>query len=517
MPAVSRRALPAALYLALIAYLIWGTGVVSDDLVDLARHQRGASWWQAVIPEDNMWNVPAFHVLRMVFYMIADLDHLAPIEAAKVVYAAASFFMLTRFLSLFVADTAAMAIAFLFIFHPSHESTVYWLGGQYLVIGLALYAYAYVHAQRGATVRAIALATLASFTSYGTPPVAWALFAMCAIERRWRPGIALLAPNLVYTAYYVAVSRLPAVGATRLPETWSVATLGRQLALQAFSFLDAVIGPSFWLKVYFSLRENTGATLLVGALVVVALALVLVRAPQGDVADRSPARILFVGLAVLTLANLGMFAVTGAYPQIAFNLGNRVTTLGTLAPACAALTLPCPRPVRAGVLIVLLFAILGLSAHWKAWQGQQADVVARMRASAALASAPTDAPVYVSGNQYSRLGPFSHIEFLSETWALQAVVDIAGHRHLVVRPLNRRHAVEGPDLVDTKYGMRDRLGPSVTVYDSERDRVLRLPPDGVATHVAGLREERRHWVQMIDAGPVRDVIVRLMPRLRYAL
>jgi len=183
------------LYVVLTIYLVHGTGIVTDDFSDLDRLGHGP-WFRALIPEGNMLNVPVFNALRMIFYYLSDLDSILPIEAAKTVYAVMALYMITRFLALYLDPAVALTVAFLFVFYPSHESTVYWLAGQYLTLALAFYCFAYYQARQGRLVVASVLALLASFTSYASPPIAWSLFLICPLRGPFREVLFSWFPNV---------------------------------------------------------------------------------------------------------------------------------------------------------------------------------------------------------------------------------------------------------------------------------------------------------------------------------
>ena len=503
------------LYAGLIVYLLYGTGVVTDDFVDLYRLQR-AAWFEAFIPEGILLNVPVFNTMRMIFYRLASIDWLLPIEAAKIAYVVMSFYMISRFFSFFLEAGLAMLAAFLFVFYPSHEMTVYWLGAQYLTLGLAFYCYAYHQARHGRLATAALFATLGSFTSYGSAPIALSLFVLCVAQRRRREGLVLLIPNLVFAVYYVVISTFVTVGSSRLPDTLSVPAVLKQLALQVVTFIDAVLGPSFWLKVYYAILENSAMSVLVGAAFAAGWYLIgrrkLAAAPAPSaVVDRAA----LGALTLLAVGNLAMFALTGSYPQLAFNSGNRVTTLGTMVLAYGLAVLPVPAPVRYGILGIMLAAVLGLSTHWKTWQEHQMDVIAAVRGRAEVAAYTAPAPLLVQGNQYSRLGPFSHIEFLSERWVVHPVFGLATDGRVTALPLNGRFRVVDGALWDPRDRVRFPLESEVTVYDSEAGRVFRVPASELNTYIESLPVERRHWVQMIRNERITGWILWLMPRLGY--
>jgi hypothetical protein len=227
-------------------------------------------------------------------------------------------------------------------------------------------------------------------------------------------------------------------------------------------------------------------------------------------------RALLIGLLALAVGNLAMFSVTGLYPQIAFNLGNRAATLGTLILAYVFVVSPVPRAVRYGILALFLLASLGMSAHWKAWQAHQTAVIDRIRHNRDVRTYDGPLPIWVSGNQYSRLGPFSHIEFLSEDSVANSVFLLATEGRVSAYRLTKRLVVQNGTLWDGKYETGHPVGPNVTIYDSNTDRLYQVPSHRVTEEIARLPDEPRHWIQMIRNEYLVAWIVRLMPRLRYA-
>jgi hypothetical protein len=252
----------------LLVFLVYGTGVVADDYIDLAHHAH-SRWFQGLVPEGNLINVPVFNLMRMVFYVIADPEHPFAIDLAKTAYVVATWYMLSRFFGLFLSLPAAMLTTLVFLFYPSHESTVFWLACQHLTLSAAFYGYAYYQARRERLGWAVFLAALASFTSYASPIIAGSLFLVAALEGRYRLGVALVLPNVVYAVYYVVLSKLAAVTVSRLPAAWSAGRMVKQFLLQTASFIDATVGPSFWLKTYYSVWANDAVSLAVGLAAVI--------------------------------------------------------------------------------------------------------------------------------------------------------------------------------------------------------------------------------------------------------
>lgn len=346
---------------------------------------------------------------------------------------------------------------------------------------------------------------------YGSTPIAVSLFLLFALNRQWKKAAVVIVPNILYILYFVYVSLVAEVAPSRVLEAVSIFALLKQFGFQVVTFVDAVLGPSMWLKVYYSFSQLSMLSWLVGIVLVVGL--YVVYKPDAEKYNVS----LLVSLTVLMLSSFAMFAVTGRYPQLAFNLGNRTTFWGSLLVAYTIVLMPSPRVIKVGIYGVFIFSMLGISDHWKAWSLHQQLVVSRIQNNQALRAVGEDTEIFVSGNQYSKFGPISHIEFLSEDWVPQAIFDLTLPHHLSVRAFNKNYRFRDGYLEDFKHCDRQAVVGYINVYDSERDVLLRVKADEIDRYIEALPKEKRHWTMMTDQGFVgwlKDLAIFFMPRLK---
>ena len=225
---------------------------------------------------------------------------------------------------------------------------------------------------------------------------------------------------------------------------------------------------------------------------------------------------LLAALTVLVIGSLAMFSITGRYPQLAFNLGNRTTLYGALLLSYLIVAVPINKYLRQGILLLILFSIVGVSVHWKILNNHQIEVFHNIRTNEDLQDYDKQEPVFVIGNQYSKMGPFSHIEFLSENWVVNSLFMLAGHNEIKALALNKRFIVKENLLVDQKHQNILTIGPVVNIYDSEEDKLMTVKSDMLNQYIGNMPDEKRHWVQMIKNEKINDAILKLMPRLKYA-
>ena len=309
------------LYVLLICYMLYGTGMFSDDFSILASERNYEGIGGSIMGTTNLYlERPFFKYLYVIFYCLMDHNQFALIDFLKIFHIVISFYMVTRFFSMFLDAASSMMVSFLFIFFPTHEATTYcYLEiNQTLAISLYLYAY-YLAESTNRLITAGIISTLASFVTYGSTPVAFSLFVLCALKKSYKKGLVLLIPNIIYCGYYVSMTEIMNEGVKRLPEVFHFSSFIKQFLLQIGSFIDAIIGPSFFLKVWYSILENSTISIILGVLFITGYIMILKSKKEEKNQQDKVNKKLFTALIVLTLSSLVMFAITGYYPQMAFN------------------------------------------------------------------------------------------------------------------------------------------------------------------------------------------------------
>jgi len=499
------------LYLALIVYLVINTGIVSDDFAAMSR-VKGKQILDIIIPSSDFGFIatPVSFLSHNVWYLFFNLENTLIPDVLKIIYIFLAFYLISRFFSIFVDDKSAFMISLLFIYFPSHDSTVYWFMLHYLTLSFAFYLFAYYMAYRDKIWWAFFFAGIASFASYGSSPIAISLFCLCLFRREIKKGFILLIPNIIYIFYYFFVSKIAETGVDKFSKSLGVTAFLKQFALQIVTFCDAVCGPSMWLKVYYSFGQLSFPSIIIGILLTV---LFYRKGRQACVSYRKEVVFSFALLAVLSF---GLFAMTGRYPQIAFNLGNRVTIFGSLLCAYLIVSIPVSHKIRTVIFGVIILCVLGISDHWKNWNVHQQMIISNMTHNRELDNYHDGDTIFISGNQYSNFGPISHIEFLSESWVTKPLVKLISGREIDVLPLNKRMVYEKGYLIDTKYNTKIPVDGPINVYDSERNMFLMLLPEEINGYINSLQPDLRHWVQMINNRFMKKILLKLMPRLEYA-
>lgn len=500
------------LYSLLIVYLLMNTGVVSDDFSMMVRTKAG-SFTSLITEKVGFYfaDTPVEHFTHYIWYHFFDIFNAAAVNFFKTIYILAAFFMIAQFFRIYLELPLALLASFVFLFFPSHDSTVYMFMIQYLTLSFALYLYAYRLAHNNRLTFAFLFGLAASFLSYGTPPLALALCLLFILNRNFKKAAVMIVPNVIYTFYFLFVTVVCGLGSPRIIEQLSIASAMKQYLLQILTFIDATVGPSMWLKVYYSFSQLSFVSIVIG----MAMIALLYRTIRDSRARYDPK--IIVSFTILTFFAFLIFAVTGRYPQICFNLGNRVTIHGSLLLTYLIILLPRPKIGKLVMLGLIIFTIFGISDHWKEWNIRQQEVIARMRDNADLKSYRDTRMIYFKGSQYSKYGPIGHIEFFSEAWVPTAALKLLFGRNIYASSINSRFRYEDGYLVDTKHGNKTKVDGYINVYDSENDKLIRVPAASLNRYIDSLPVDRRHWVQLFDNKYVKEIVLKLMPRLRYSL
>lgn len=493
-----------------IVYALWQTGLATDDFVFLRNAQENplaSSLWPTVY-----FSVPLLHYSHALMYFLIG-EYYWAYDLLKTAYLTFCFLAAWRFFSIFYGTDRALFGAICLTLSPLHDAATLWLTGQYLILSLGFYLLAYTRAHEKHDFQAAALATFGSFCSYGSPPLAAGLALMFAWQRRWKAALLMLVPNVAYSLFYFYTSVVMSIGIKRLQPKFSLGALAKSYVAQVASLADASVGPSAWLKFSLSVTSLSWLSLGVG----LGFAVWLWRAGShlSSGADTLTRRVPLIGGAAIAALALGIFALNGKYPQVAFNLGDRVMIYADLLVAILLMHFSRPR-ILAGATIVIVFAFLGISDHWKEWN-HKLRASANQIAQLTVATRP-ESPLFVAGLQYSHLGPMTHIDHFTASYVVQSFFDVARHGKdkIYVASFNRRLQLQPESLYDIKYGERMPVGDTILLYDADSNTLSTVPKEQIETRLSELPIELRHWTQLVGPGFVRNTILWFMPRLKYA-
>lgn len=496
----------------LILYLAQGTTGVSDDLLFFAnRCQEKAEI--AVTPPLMLIASPLNFYFNAFFIQLFPFENTFGLNLIKGLFLFFYVFCGYLFFQSFVSRATAIMGSFLFFFYPIHDGATYFFLAHYLLVGFAFYFLSYWLLEKKFWLAGFCTALIASFASYGSLPVALGIGGMFLKERNLRAAICTLLPNFIYSIYFFTMTKGLGLGPQRLPDSWQ--GLMKNFGLQIVSGLDANLGLSFLLKIWALFESASPMVFFAGLFIpLIFFALLPTDAKVASVV-RKPSRDLLICGAVVYFAGLGILTLTKAYPQIAFNLGNRVSIFGSFWVVSGLLLVGDGRPWLLRLVSPLcLICILGVSQHWKQWVAVQKQVV-EILARIPDANAEKSGLVILAGPRYSRLGKLDHVEGATERWVCEKYFKLAFNRFpREVWPASSFLQAHENVLIDTKTGERKELPYPVLYVCLFEQSARRLDREQLSQKIRSIPPDRRHWLQILPAR-YRETIATIFPRFRY--
>lgn len=496
----------------LILYLSQGTTGVSDDLLFFANRDQGKGEI-SFSPPLMLLATPFNFYFNAFFIQLFSLEKTFGLDLIKGVFLSFYVYCGYLFFQKYVSRATAIFGSFLFFFYPIHDGATYFFLAHYLLAGFAFYFLSLWLLQKKLWLAGFCAALIASFTSYGSLPVALGITAICLKERNLRAAGCALLPNLVYSIYFFIVTKGFGLGPQRLPDSWD--GLLKSFGLQFLSSLDANLGISSLLKIWSLLESASPFVFIAGLLSSLLFFFSNSAEARTEQGCRSSPCSLLVCAGIVYGCGLGILALTRAYPQVAFNLGNRVSIFGSFLVICILLLVCEKRPRFLWVITPFyLICILSASQHWKQWVAVQKGVVQ------ILSRIPDANPVegqlvILAGPRYSRLGSFDHLEGATERWVCEKYFKLAfGGAVREVWPASSFLQPDDHFLFNAKTGERREIKYPVMYVSLLDQSVQQLQRKQLSETIKKISPDRRHWLQKLPAR-YRETIANSFPRFRY--
>jgi hypothetical protein len=321
----------------------------------------------------------------------------------------------------------------------------------------------------------------------------------------------------LYVFYYFSIKYFYPFAEKRIKSDLDLTLFAKGILMQVAGTLDSFLGPSAFIKLYYSAASITLSSLFIAtSILFIALRYVegrtFIADDAGNLIGLKP---LLIGALSVLLISLVMFSLTGMYVPSPFNLGNRSLVYGSLLVAILLASMPINRKNILILWLIFVLPVLGLSDHWKAWNQEQKLVLKNISCHHGLRALSETDLLIVTGHIYSRLGPNSHVEFFNMPWVASSIFkDFASVKNVVALTQTLNFDNSG-ELIDSKSGERYSLNRNIYIYDSENNSLTSSTIQDVSRLVMNRPKEIRHWVQLTKGTFVESAIVALSPRLNY--
>jgi hypothetical protein len=491
-----------------------GTGIHTDDYIHLINN---TDWTLIQLLTLNITNNPKIFVSIPTFYYDF-IQHyvfngeMFYYDLVKAVTSIICIVLIYPFAKTYMNSFKALYFSTLFVLFPLHDSTNYSTINHHYIIVPALSMYSHYLLTIGRLKTGFITAFFASFWSYVSPPFIFGLSIIFFRKRKIKEFFLYIFPAVLYFSYFIYISTIFDINRIFIGRINSIEIIFKHFLLQLATFGDTFIGPSFWLKLYFSIMELSLFSLGVGVIITYLFIknVQLCKVPISRDLLYSSFCILFISFI--------MFSLTGRYPQIAFNLGNRVTIYGSFFLAINIIMFfMSNKKTFLPVFLVLLFSILGISDHWKNWEVEKQNIFENISSNEKLTEINADDLLFVSYNHYSQLGKISHVELFPDKVNANAIFMLAKRMHFNVFPINKRFFMDDDILMDRKFKTKIKIGESIYVYNSSNDNIIQIPKEKINDYISDLPLDTRHWVQLLNNNKfIGKIVIYLMPRVKYA-
>ena len=491
-----------------LSFLIIGTGIHGDELLEIYKTKNISNLVDFLYYTEQLLTIPAAHIFYYWAYPAIGENNLIIYDFLKIIFHTISIYFVYKFASDYIPQKNALFAALFFILYPTHDTSIFCYMFTLYTFVPALIMYCHHLIKDEKYLIGYSLLLIASFTHYLTPPYIFGLSIIFLFKKSYKKFLLFISASFLYLIYYFSILFYFPDYEKRLDEILTIYSFSKNLILQLVSSLDTLFGLSFIIKIYLSIKSIDLFTLLISTIIIIIL---LVTAEKKKV--KIPWLLLF-SILIVYILSLFMFALTGLYVHNTFNLGNRVTIYGSLLIAFILSIFPFNKKNMIIFYIIFILPLFGLSSHWKSWNKDQLKIISNIKNNIYLEQISTDEVLLIENNNYSKIGPYSHIDFFSMSWNTDVIFN-ENTQTKKIMSLSSNLKIDNDYLIDKKNSKRLFISDNLYIYDSTNNKLTKISKKELPEIIKKYVVEKRHWVQFLDHDFIKQRISVLSPRLDY--
>ncbi len=507
----SKIGIPIAL-VGFVIYLILGTGLHGDDLSTIAQF---SNWtfveWITPNPEKQeifLLAYPSYILFFWAYWLFeSNFDYLY--DAIKIIMHLFFLGCSYNFFKNYISKDRASIAAIIFVLNPIHDATTYWYMCLPYLFSTSLILLAHQLIRSNFLKTGFLICFLGAFSFYSSPPYIIGLSILFLFEKNIKKFFVFLIPGLMYCVFYLSMGSFTEGVERRVNYSLEMVNVMQNFLLQPITMLDSFIGPSFALKIISSIQSISILGLIISALIALYIGKLFKKLSPPAAMNKQ----LVLSVCFVLTISFTIYAFTGLYNHSPFNLGNRSTLYGSMLFAIIfASYIPSK---KIGSLILLFLFILpsvGLSQHWKEWNQTQKLIVGQVESNISLNNVATDSMIFIKNNFYSKLGSYSHIEFLIMPWTLKA---LSPKQTKMIALTNYLQIKDENTLIDKKWGNEIHLAEKIYIYDSQTNIIFKVTHDELRLQVNQQPKIIRHWIQFLEGTKFHNFLISIYPRINY--
>tara|TARA_B100000963_G_scaffold358232_1_gene382378 strand:+ start:56 stop:1597 length:1542 start_codon:yes stop_codon:yes gene_type:complete len=497
------------IFIILPFYLIIGTGLHSDDYSALEISKRTTFW--------DFFNLSIYSKGQTIFaifnyylfywaYEVLTINNDYIFDVLKILIHISSCFLFYKFSSSYLTKENAVLFTLFFIFLPLHDSSIYWYMTVPYTFTACIILYCHYLIRLEYIKTGFILLLISSFLSYSSPPYIFGASIIFLVEKKYFKFLLFIIPGLIYIFLYLLYAyNFPQIE-NRINDNLNLFFFIKNFTLQLLSSIDALFGPSFILKFFYSILHNNIQTLILSLLLFFSIY-------KFDLVKKSNfSKSLFLGLLSIYLLSLLMFSLTGLYVQSSFNLGNRTLIYGSILFSYILILLCNYSKIRYFLIIIYIVSIFGLSQFWKETNLKQKIIINDIN-NTSFIQIGSNSTLFIDNNLYFKLGPFDHVEFFTAPWVLESIFKIKEKNIQNISAIKKNLVFNNNTVLDIKNKKEIKLENSIFIYNSDAKKLYKVSRDELISYINKKEFGKRHWIQIINIKKLNDIIVKLSPRL----
>tara|TARA_Y100000741_G_scaffold362987_1_gene350207 strand:- start:442 stop:1563 length:1122 start_codon:yes stop_codon:yes gene_type:complete len=348
----------------------------------------------------------------------------------------------------------------------------------------------------------------ACFAFYTSPPFVFGLSIIFLLNKEIKKFFYFVLPGVFYLFYYFFFYFFTRNIERRINDEVSILKFFKNCIIQFLSSIDAAIGPSFWLKVYWSTTYLSLLTFIISLIVIIFFIFINTNEKLKKSSE------LLVAFFITFILSILMIALTGEYTQTAFNLGNRITTYVSFFISFLIVYFINSRKLLSVIIIIFFVSIFGISDYWKSWNNKQIEILTSIDDNVLLKKLKSEDTLIIYNNVYSKFGPFDHIEFFSMPWNIKSIFKNKVKTKKIM-PIASYITIDKNIISDQKFGGNIELGDNIFLYDSNTNNLKKIDYKKLTEIINNTKLEKRHWLQMFRITFVEKIVLYLNPNLQY--
>ena len=260
------------LFFLILFFVFYKTGLHGDDFTVINEFKKnGLNYFLSVDlinKSQNIFAISSHYLYFWLYYVLADNFQII-YDLAKYLIHIAMIYFVYKFLSDYFPKNKAFFGSSIFIFFPTHDSTIFWLMTILHILGPCVLMYLHHLIKNDKFLPAFFLLP-ACFISYSTPPFIFGLSLIFIFEKNYKKFFLFFLPCSLYVVFYLCISFITNIVFTnnfglverRIDYNLDIITFIKNFILQNIALIESFFGPSFFIKIYLCYKEHSFISLI---------------------------------------------------------------------------------------------------------------------------------------------------------------------------------------------------------------------------------------------------------------